>query len=237
MAIYNVLSWRNENALTGYPIEGNLDVADFIVDAKFVQFDRFIPVLEYIMVQSDRITMAVTFDSGLIENIDFMKSAYLQGEGSHYLKIYTQDGSRYLGCLSFGSGAATLWESYVGRKMNHGLKFMKSTVRSIPSKDAVYSVGGLYGDVNFSRVTDDTSIFFNKALDLNALVFNAVDGHDVENIASGLRQINLVKPVDNNVDIASNDVIKLTQINGSSLTMSLVGESSGQSFIIPTLAT
>ena len=62
MAIYNPLSWQNENALSSYPFSEDIDVQDFIVDAKFVQFDNFLPILNYVLVERDRLNLTMTFD-------------------------------------------------------------------------------------------------------------------------------------------------------------------------------
>ena len=44
MANYNPLNWQNENGLSSYPFDRDLEVQDFIVDARFVQFDNYVPV-------------------------------------------------------------------------------------------------------------------------------------------------------------------------------------------------
>jgi len=241
MPTYNVLNWRNENSLTGYPFSSDMDVQDFIVDAKFIQFDDFIPTLEYASIESSSLTLTITFDFGRHTEIQFLKSSFDQGEAYRYVDIYTPANynKRYLGSVTFGPGASVLWANYVGRKLNYGKQFLSEVVRSIPSKDAVYTFDGHYGDVILSRdPTNDKTIFFNKALNLNAIVHNAVGGHTVEGVsAQGLRQINLVKPRNNNINLASNDVIKINSETNTYLTISLVGGSnSSRAFAIPTLA-
>jgi hypothetical protein len=218
-----------------------MDVQDFIVDAKFIQFDDFVPTLEYVLVEASSLTLAITFDFGLHAAIQFLKSSFDQGEAYRYTDIYTPASynKRYLGSVTFGPGVSALWASYIGRKLNYGKQFLPEVVRSIPSKDAVYTFDGHYGDITLSRdPTNDRTIFFNKALDLNAIVHNAVGGHTVEGVpAQGLRQINLVKPKNNNINLASNDVIKISSSTNTYLTISLVGgANSSRTFAIPTLA-
>lgn len=241
MPTYNVLNWRNENSLTGYPFSSDMDIQDFIIDAKFIQFDDFIPTLEYALIDVSSLTLAITFDFGTHTSIQFSKSFFDQGEAYRYVDIYTPSGynKRYLGSVTFGPGASILWTNYVGRKLSYGKQFLPETVRSIPSKDAVYTFDGHYGDVLLSRdPTKDKTIFFNKSLDLNAIVHNAVGGHTVEGVsAQGLRQINLVKPKNNNINLSSNDVIKISSETNTYLTISLVGGSDlSRTFTIPTLA-
>jgi len=241
MPTYNVLSWQNENALTNYPLDVPLEVQDFIVDAKFIQFDGFIPVLNYIFVEADRIRLAITFDYGQNTAIDFLKEEYLLGESHRNLRIYTPGGDRYLGVLVFGLGAYELWRGYTGRKLTYDAPFLPDTVRSIPFKDAVYLFDGNYGDVTISKSAGDTAVFFNTNTnaEFNAITFNAVGGHSVDSISSSntaLRKINLVKPVKNNITLAPNDVIKVTSVNTAALSIDLVAGASSSSFALPTLS-
>ena len=235
MPIYNVLSWQNENSLSGFPFAEDQEIQDFIVDARFVQFDNFVPTLNYILIETTQITLSITFDHGTHDAIVFFKSDYLAGESSRSVKISMA--GRCLGSITFGPGAATLWTDYIGRKLNWKASFLPEVVRSIPSKDAVYTLDSFYGNVTLGRTSADKAIFYNSALNLNAIVFNAVGGHSVEREKQGLRQINLVKPKDNNINLASNDIIKISPVNTGSLQISLVSGSSGKSFTLPTMAT
>lgn len=237
MATYNVLNWKNENALSNYPLAEALEVQDFLVDAKFVQFDGFVPILNYIKIDYDRIKLTVTFDYGENTAIELLKSVYDRAELEHSVRIYTPDASRCLGMLTFGAGAQTLWQNYGGRVLTINKAFLADTVRSIPSQDAVYLLDGSYGDVLLTRTQNDSTIFYNTSTTANAVVFNAVGGHSVPEAAKpiGLRKINLVLPQDNNINLASNDVIKLNSFNSQSLTISLVSGSPATAFAIPTL--
>jgi hypothetical protein len=238
MAIYNVLSWRNENSLTGHPFQNESPIPGFIVDARFVQFDGFIPLLKSVRVEDDSVFLDILFDLPKSIEVVFTKNWFNLGEkGRHiYIHYSTPTYRRYMGSISFGEGTSELWPGYVGRKLNFGLQFLPETVRSIPSKDAVYTFDGDYGDVTIGRANNDSSIFFNKTP--NAIVHNAVGGHSVENtVPQGLRQINLVKPRNNNINLASNDIIKMSSPTNTTLVISLVGGStSGRSFAAPTLS-
>ena len=237
MANYNILNWQNENALSGFPFSLDIDPPAFIVDARFVQFDNHVPVLNTIAVQPTFITLTITFDHGINSTGVFTKAEYDRGEDHRHLHIYTPGGDRYLGVVTFGSGIVDVWDSYVGRKLQPNASFMASTVFSIPRGDAVYTFDGNYGDVELSRTLYDTAIFYNSSEELNAVVFNAVGGHAVPEgqVPLGLKQINYVKPINNNITLASNDVIKITPVNAAALSIDLVSGSSSSAFTLPTL--
>ena len=182
----------------------------------------------------------MTFDCGAISDISFYQSKYLQGDAYRLIRIYQPSNRRYLGTLVFGEGTQILWEQYKGQSFVYNILFAPETVRSIPSKDAVYLFDSSYGDVQLSRTPQDRTIFYNVSEQLNAITFNAVAGHTVEDITDagpiqGLKQINLVKPLHNNINLASNDVIKITPTNATSLQISLVAGNKSAAFTIPTL--
>lgn len=235
MSSYNPLSWQNENSLSSYPFGADLDVQDFIVDAKFVQFDNYTPVLNYVTVDTDRIIINAMFDEGET-NIVFFKSMYDKGEAYRSVRIYNSAEDRYFGVIIFGPGTQTLWSDFIGRRLQYNTPFAVETVKSVPSKDAVYTFDGYYGDVLLNRTQDDTAIFYNISEEANAVTFNAVGGHSVVGIVpEGLRKINLVGPKNNNITLSANDVIKMTSLNGRSLSVDLVAGKGARSFILPTL--
>lgn len=241
MSYYNPLSWQNENALSNYPLEESFEVSEFIVDASFVQFNGFIPILNYVVVDVDSISFSITFDYGTHTTAKFYKSSYLNGDSARYIKIYQPVTDRYLGTLTLGIGAGALWDFHVSRKILSGKSFLPQTVRSIRSTDAVYLLDGMYGDIELTRTIADSSIFYNiyepQALDFKVITFNAVDGHAPKYLDPGvLRKINLVGPSDNNINLASNDVIKITPSEDLSyLSIGLVSGSPVKSFSVPTL--
>ena len=240
MANYNPLSWQNENGLSSYPFNSDLEVQDFIVDARFVQFDNYVPVLNYIDIEVSKIELSMTFDYGKSSNLIFLKSKYSAGEAYRNIRIYQPDNRRYLGSIVFGQGAQTLWQEYLGQRIVYNAQFSTDTVRSIPSKDAVYLFDSSYGDITLGRTSLDRTIFYNASEELNAITFNAVGGHSVTEVidsgqSNSLKQINLVKPLNNNINLASNDVIKITPVNASSLQISLVAGSKSSAFSLPTL--
>jgi hypothetical protein len=236
MSSYNVLEWQDENSLTSYPLTEELEVQGVFVSANFIQFDNFAPVLNEIFVDSDAIKLKITFDFGQHTELSFSKQRYAMGEAYRYLRIYTPDKSRYLGVISFGRGAQTLWTEHVGRKFEYNLSFTPCAVRSVSSKSGVYLLDGSYGDIKMGRTQRDVTIFYNMSSAAKTVTFNAVTGHSVEPTDTiGLRKINLVSPVRNNINLAANDVIKFTPQNASALSVDLVAGVSPSGFSIPTL--
>jgi len=238
MALYNPLEWRNENALSGYPLTQETDYQSFLVDAKFVQFDNFIPVLNTAFVDNAKIRLTITFDYGIHTAIELIKSNYNLGEAYRSVRIYQPDTARYLGMLVFGDAPSNMWATISGSSIKFNTPFAPETVRSIPKKDAVYTFDGSYGDVQLARTEDDAAVFYNTSNTggFNSITFNAVGGHSKgSNIAQGLRKINLVGPIVNNINLVSNDVIKIVPSNAVALTVSLVAGTSATSFTIPSL--
>jgi hypothetical protein len=240
MATYNPLSWQNENALSGYPFKQELELSNFIVDANFIQFDNFIPILNKVFIDTDKIELTLTFDCGVVSGVSFHQEKYAEGDAYRLVRIYQPSNNRYLGMLTFGEGLQTIWEQYKGQTFVYNTPFVTETVRSIPSKDAVYLFDSSYGDIHISRTAQDRTIFYNASEELNSITFNAVGGHTVEDVidagaVQGLKQINLVKPLHNNINLASNDVIKINPVNASSLQISLVAGNKSTAFAIPTL--
>jgi hypothetical protein len=247
MANYNSLEWQNENSLSGFPLVSEISPTSLLVDARFVQFDNFTPVLNYVFADSDKITFAITFDYGQHTTISYLKTEYQRGEAFRYLRIYQPATNRYLGTLTLGEAALDLMTSLTGSKLVYDISFDPCTVRSIPKKDGVYTFDGNYGDVVLSRPATDTAFFYNTTQlpGLNTITINAVGGHEIPTIEyegatyptlEGLRKLNLVSPVANNVNIVPNDVVKVTPYNAYSLTISLATGTPSSAFTIPSLA-
>ena len=236
MATYNVLERASENSLTSFPLTEELEVQNFIVDASFIQFDNFIPQLNRIFVDSDAIKLDITFDFGKLTSISFTRQAYLAGENYRHVRIYTPENDRYLGVLSFSSGAQTLWEQNTGRQFTYNIPFYTSTVKSIPSSCGVFLFDNRYGAVELTKPNTDNTIFYNISTIKNSITFNAVTNHSVPSDSlGGLRKINLVRPIRNNITLAANDVIKFTPQNAATLNIDLASNSASSTVSVPTL--
>lgn len=239
MATYNPLNWQNESELGDYPFVSGVEPKGLIVDAAFIQFDNFLPTLVSITIDTERIIVTLTCDQETVE-ASMYKEVFMLGLGYRNVRVYSKDSSRYLGTLAFGEETSNIWTTYLGRVFSYSTPFLQSVVKSIPLNDAVYKLDDSYGDVLLSRTVDDSSIFFNASsnTDYNSVTFNAVQGHAVPSTSSrvtALKQINLVRPIKNNINLLSNDVIKFSPLNGASLSIDLVSGSVSSSFSIPSL--
>lgn len=248
MSQYTILSWQDEHALTSFPLAEPFELENFLVDASFIQFDGFVPRLKKIKVFSEHLEITILFDAGEVT------ATYLKSSSSLCLRFY-ENSARFLGSLTFGPGLQIMWANYMGQQLERDLPFYNYLVKSIPLKDAVYTLDSLYGDVEFTSVMDSSTvvvqsnslnssvytgktIFYNTDKPSENLTFNAVKNHGIYNAADNLKplkKINLVKPIDNNVYLSSNDVIKFNSFNNKRLNITLVGEASDVS-MVPTLA-
>jgi len=226
MATFTTLAWQNENLLRNYPFSSDTGLSGVIVDASFIQFDGFIPKLRYLALYDDSADVCITFDTG-----DQIVTASAEDK---YVTFY--DGTRYLGRVVFGGSKQQLFNEYQGRQLPVNAAFVPTLVKSIPSGDAVYTFDGLFGNVLLSRTVDDTCVFYNVNTELNSITFNAVSNHryDASRAVNALKQINLVKPVKNNIFIADNDVVKVINTSNAGLMLSLVGGTTPTTNLLPT---
>ena len=254
MANYTVLSWQNEHSLESFPLSSPFEVEDFLVDASFIQFDGFTPVLAEVDVKIDRLVVTILFDEGEVETT-YLKTSF--NAGVTQMRCFGAD-SRYLGCLTLGAGVESLWSDYVGQNLKSGVSFFSHLVRSIPLKDAVYTLDKLYGDVEFGAIVDildplavlatsttsliprGKTVFYNVDKNSENITFNAVKNHALGTASvltlHPLKKINLVAPIANNVYLASNDIIKFNSFNNQSLNIALVGSGTSATNLVPTLA-
>ncbi len=211
-----VLSWTNETALTPYPLVKSFGYDGLFIDANFIQFDGFVPVLNTIKVADDNIEITITFDSGPQVLVYTISSVSVIGTTK-----YVYDGDRYLGTLVFGNG--------VGRFLNNkgnqvtlaiNIPFLSHTTKSISSTAGVYSIDGKYGNLQF---TSDENI--NYEVDAGDITFNAIALPAVVN-TNYLKTLNSVGPLDNSVFIKNTDIVKVTG-STPTVTISLVGSVPG----------
>ena len=234
MAKYNVLNWQNENSLSNFPLVSYIEFRDFLVDASFVQFDNFIPVLNTVTVNENSVTLTITFDYGINDSITLSRQTFIENANNSNIRLYTPANDRYIGVLSFGPGTLDLFKTHVGRTLALDMSFSPDTVKSIPLQDAVYTLDGLYGNLSLGRSDTDDSIFYNVAGTKKTIVLNAVKYHEITDTSKkqGLRKINLVPPLDNNINLSANEVLRVTPNSSKSLTISLLSGSPNKAFQI-----
>ncbi len=236
--VTGVLTWHNENGRSDYPLTANdAVIKNILVDACFVQFDNFIPVLNTILVSSTSLQITLTLDL-LTLTVDYLKSSYTAG--IRHINLYDNANNynkRYLGRLVFGAGANDLWNNSSNQLFTFNVPFVSTTVRSIPSTDAVYSLNGRFGDIVFSRTDSDTAIFYNANPTASWITFNAVENNQLpEGTAPVLKLLNLVAPINNNVFIGYNDIIQLASTGAGTLNISVVSPDFTPTPSISTLA-
>lgn len=201
---YGILEWNNENSVSCYPLSRLFTPADFIVDATFVQFDAFVPILKSVAVSQGVVTITITTDAGdIVTSIDKPSSSYTPG----YIVKLTSN-NRHLGFLVFGQGLVSIFNTYIETTIKANIPFDISTVRGISSKAGVYSIAGYTGDVNI--YTGDSkpqqTLFFD--ISGNNVTWNAGSLATAAD-AVALMTLNGVTPINNAVFIEDSTLIKL----------------------------
>jgi hypothetical protein len=215
MAKVGILSWNNETSLSPYPLVSSFGYDGFIIDANFIQFDGFVPVLKTIttgnnlfelVIQFDKTTKIITIDKSTLPNSPYT--------------IVIKEGSRYLGKLVLGANAVYLYDELANRTLNINLKFLAFLVKSIPSKAGVYKLQSNFGEL---QITSDENISYSVTgnnVEINAVSLGAISP-DLY-----LKTVNAVPPTNNSLYIKDSDTIKITpSIN--TFTVSLRGLSVG----------
>jgi len=217
-----VISWTNETSLSPYPLASSFGYDNVLVDANFVQFDNFVPVLNSIELVDTNLELVITFDIGPV-TISVPISNLSEYRYSHRI---TYD-NRFLGQLVFGEDVFTILDNTLGNLniKNIGIPFLPLTVRSIPSTAGVYSLAGKYGPV---VMDSEPEIWFD--VNSNDVTFNAVAGIDYSD-TKYLKTLNSVHPVTNGVYIRDNLVIKVRSLGSSTIEVTLVGASDVSSLL------
>lgn len=210
---FGILPWLSETGNSDFPLSKPMPIKDFIVDANFIQFDNYVPTLKTVKVYSDSMDIIVQFDKETITS-NVLLAGFTNGQR---LKFTSSD-NRYLGKLTLGSGATTLWGNYVNQTLAVNIPFVACTVQSIPSTAGLYSLAGVVGSVNLNL--DD-----NMFIDVSGqdITFNAVSLNFPGAIAGNvLKTLNSVAPIDNTLFIESSSVIKFEYTGGNTITFNLI---------------
>lgn len=207
------LEWLNEHALTDYPLTGYAGVYDFLLDANFVQFDGFVPILVQGEVKQDSLVLDIQFDRSLVQ-LTLLQNSVLP-ESS--VRVYEADTSRYLGCLVFGSGIYSLFQNSIGTVFSWNLPFCASTVIPVNSRNGVYSIDKVSGDLNISTGIDKNhrTIFFGVDVPNKTVIWNAVGLDEIKDVNVALKTLNGVRPINNTVIVGGSELIKVTPGSGS----------------------
>ncbi len=205
-----IFEWENELEQSHYPLTKDIGLKAVIIDASFQQFDNFIPVLKKIAVVVDALTITIQTDAGNITvNIN---TADVQGT----VKKLVASNTRYLGCLTLGTGVTDYINNNAGTVQNIAVPFVSSSVRSVPSKAGVYTLEKDYGSLEFLT---DNNLFFDVVG--QTVTWNALHTPPIVQVAlTPLKTINGVEPTNNAISVEDSDLLKVTQGVGK-LTFSL----------------
>lgn len=209
-----VISWQSETSLSPYPLSKSIGFDNLLIDANFVQFDNFAPVLKSVYAANDIITFEILFDK-LKKTISIARSSLT---GIPYT-VVIRDNTRYLGKLVLGPEASSLYDDLASRRFDLDVKFLSFLVKSIPSKVGVYSIDNLFGGVQFGN---DANVFYQ--ITGNNVTFNAV-ATPTQNPNLYLKTINGVGPSSNNFKIVESSIVKITGNGAGVVQFSLVGSS------------
>lgn len=200
-----ILEWTNEHSNSSYPLSKPFTPQDFIVDAMFVQFDGFVPVLKTITIKQGKATIVVTTDAGDVSVIVSRPSiSYFPG-----FAVELRAAGRFLGQLVFGQGLVTLFSTHLEAVLKPNISFLPSVVRGISSRGGLYSLAGYSGDVNVytGPTPQSRSIFFNQSG--NQVTWNAGwAGNQLQQ--QPLKTLNGVAPRGNALFIEDSELIKAT---------------------------
>ena len=213
-----ILEWTNENSNSSYPLSQPFPLQDFIVDATFVQFDGFVPVLKMITIEQGQATIVLTTDAGDVPVVvSCPPVSYFPGYAVEF-----RSGERYLGQLVFGQGLVTLFTMYLNTVLKPNIPFVPSVVRGVSSHSGVYAIAGYVGNVNVytGPSPQNRTIFFGIAG--NQVTWNAGWlGNQIQQVP--LKTLNGVLPVEgtNALFIEDSDLIKVTP-QGDGILVSVV---------------
>ena len=204
---YGILEWTNEHSLNSYPLSKAVAPLDFLVDAAFVQFDGFVPVLKQITVEQNRLTLVVTTDAGDIQVVVARPNSRIYASG--YTVRLASSAGRHLGHLVFGLGLVSIFNTRLNDVVKLNIPFHASCVRGVNSRAGVYSIEKLTGAVEVStgQTLAEQTLFFST--EANEVTWNA--GYLPPAVTSTpLKTLNGVHPVNNAVFIEDSELIKAT---------------------------
>lgn len=213
-----ILDFENESLLTGYPIYAANLPKGLFTDARFQQFDDHTPILQTVTITNDYLELVIKFDLS-VETVRVLRSSVNSQRRTIEIK---HSNDRILGKLTFGSNFALILSEFQGRKLVVNTAFNPETVLSVDSSAALFSLDSLIGSVTITNTSSDDTFFINSYT--TGLTFNAVKNHKLPDSLSfvPLKQINLQKPVNNNIFLSTNDIVKLISQTSGGLQISLV---------------
>lgn len=211
-----ILEWTNEHSTTSYPLAKPMSLMDFIVDASFVQFDGFIPILKTVTVKRTQVIITLQTDAGEVKvTVAKPNTSTLPGSS-----VVVESAGRYLGQLTFGQGLVNIFVQYLDAVLKLNIPFVSSVVRGVSSKSGVFSLAGYSGDVDVvtGPTPQERVLFFGQ--EDQQVTWNAGWlGTYLDRVP--LKSLNKVLPIGNSVFIEDSDLIKITP-TGNNLNVSVI---------------
>lgn len=201
-----ILEWTDENSKGEYPLSKSIGLKDVIVDARFLQFDGSIPVLNTISVAVNSVKFNITFDQ-LTKDVVVDDQSFLD---TRTIIVYRDGTNRYLGSLTLGQGFLRLFSASVGSVFKLNTPFAATTVVAINPNSGVFSYQGLTGAVaiNTTNTDGDKNIFFG--IDTDLVIWNAVGIPKLPvTTYHPLKTLNGVHPINNQIRIDDSEVLKV----------------------------
>lgn len=157
-----VLEWRNESVRGAYPLARGIADNDLLVDAQFVCFDNFVPILKSYQVDSGSLNLTVTLEDG--DCVVQLPAGIADGTEVP-IKL-----TRYRGFVVVGPGALRLLAHGNGKPVVCRVPFLSTVVTSISSSAGVYSLAGVHGLLDI-KLDENIRVSSQPG---NLIVFNAI---------------------------------------------------------------
>jgi hypothetical protein len=210
-----ILSWLNEASLTPYPLQHGFGCDGFLLDANFVQFDNFVPILTSLSLNELNLSINLQIDVGAIA----LSIPVGELTGSVLMKTLYDSSGRYVGCLTFGYDILGPFDRQSVQTVDVNIPFLPHLVKSIPLKAGVYAIDGVYGPVIIHK---DDNIFFDFIGLNNEIVFNAIAVPQATAIPY-LKTLNSIEPMNNSVYMQDTEILKITSPSTATIQFSIIG--------------
>ena len=222
MSTLGTLGWREENAREAYPLAYQQDMPKFIVDATWVQFDGYVPVLHAVSATGSEVTLEIQTREGLLTETVSLVSI----SGLFTTVSWVDEYDRSLGrTVLSAEGLASVIAKYAGSRVVCNYPFAACTVVSVNHEAGVYSIENRYGNVHVSTVNADSPEFrqaiFIQASAPQTWTWNASSMPGDFTEVTALKTINGVGPQNFGIWIETNDIIRATP-GEASLTLDMV---------------
>lgn len=200
----SVLDFQNENQFDSFypfsPYQGS-HLSRVFTAASLIQLDGFVPVLQSVFVEVDRMTFTIKIDREIL-TVVVNRNTFAVGQS---IVLRTSGNNVFVGELICGDGFETLWNSAVPFLYNTPASFAPQVIRSIPSKSGVYEINGKIGDIVFES---NNNVFFEQAG--QEITCNAVSYPDQTN-GVFLKTLNSIPPINSQIYLNDSELVRINE--------------------------